>query len=97
MGKKILILAHMRHGKDTFAEILNKHFEFDFKSSSQAAADIFLYDELKDKYGYKTEDFPVVFREYQRIISLPLYPRMTDQDVASVIEAVVDVVTNFKR
>jgi len=56
MNKKILILAHARWGKDTFAEILNKHFEFNFKSSSQAAADIFLYDELKDKYNYETPE-----------------------------------------
>lgn len=46
----------MRHGKDTFAEILNKHFGLKFQSSSQAAADIFLYDTLKEKYGYKTSE-----------------------------------------
>lgn len=51
---KILVLGHCRHGKDTFAELLNEHFGLTFKSSSQAAADIFLYDALKDKYGYKT-------------------------------------------
>jgi len=56
MNKKLLILGHMRHGKDTFAEILNKHFGLKFQSSSQAAADIFLYDTLKEKYGYKTSE-----------------------------------------
>ncbi|MEI6880338.1 MAG: hypothetical protein WCK82_03255 [Bacteroidota bacterium] len=53
---KILVLGSARHGKDTFAEILNEHFGLIFQSSSQAAADIFLYDALKDKYGYKTPE-----------------------------------------
>lgn len=53
---KILIIGHGRHGKDTVAEIIKLHFGMEFKSSSQAAADIFIYDELKDKYGYKTPE-----------------------------------------
>jgi len=56
MNKKLLILGNMRHGKDSFAEILNEHFGLFFQSSSQAAANIFLYDSLKDKYGYKTPE-----------------------------------------
>jgi len=51
----------------------------------------------RDKYGYQPDDFPVAYREYQRIVSLPLYPRMSDQDVEDVIEAVVDVVKKYKR
>lgn len=48
----LLILGNARHGKDSMAEILQEHFDLTFQSSSQAAADIFIYDELKDKYGY---------------------------------------------
>lgn len=58
---------------------------------------IHLHPYYRDKYGYKPEDFPVAYREYQRIVSLPLYPRMTDDDVDSVIEAVHNVVKTFKR
>ena len=50
----------------------------------------------RDKYGYRPEDFPVAWREYQRIVSLPLYPAMTDQDVEDVIEAVRDIVEKFR-
>ena len=53
MIPKLLILGNMRHGKDTFAEILRDEFGLTFQSSSQAAADIFIYEELKDKYNYK--------------------------------------------
>jgi len=38
----------------------------------------------------------VAYSEYQRIVSLPLYPRMSDQDVEDVIEAVCDVVTRYR-
>lgn len=46
----------MRHGKDTMAEILRDSVGLSFMSSSQAAADIFIYDALKEKYGYKTPE-----------------------------------------
>lgn len=51
--KNILIIGNARHGKDTFAEILEEVYGLKFISSSQAAADIFIYDALKDKYGYE--------------------------------------------
>jgi dTDP-4-amino-4,6-dideoxygalactose transaminase len=47
--------------------------------------------------SYKPDDFPVAYREYQRLVSLPLYPRMSDRDVGDVIEAVGDVVRKYKR
>lgn len=53
---KLLLIGHMRHGKDTMAEILNKEFGLKYIGSSQACADIFIYDTLKDKYGYKTPE-----------------------------------------
>jgi len=58
---------------------------------------VHLHPYYRDKYGYKAEDFPVAYREYQRIVSLPLYPRMSDQDVEDVIEAVADVVRRYRR
>lgn len=51
---KLLIVGHMRHGKDSFAEILKEEIGLNFKSSSEAASEIFLYDLLKDKYDYNT-------------------------------------------
>jgi len=53
---KLLIIGNMRHGKDTFAEILRDEFGLKFISSSEAAADIFIYDILKEKYGYKSKE-----------------------------------------
>lgn len=53
---KLLIIGHGRHGKDTVAELLAETIGLKFESSSLAAARIFLYDMLKEKYGYKTFD-----------------------------------------
>ena len=58
---------------------------------------IHLHPYYRDKYGYKPVDFPVAYREYRRIISLPLYPRMTKRDVGDVIEAVADIVKQHRR
>ena len=58
---------------------------------------VHLHPYYRDRYGYKPEDFPVAYREYQRMISLPLYPRMNDQDVEDVIEAVTDVARKFRK
>lgn len=51
---KLLILGHARSGKDTCAEILHKSIGMTYQSSSMEAARIFIFDLLKDKYGYKT-------------------------------------------
>lgn len=53
---KLLIIGNMRHGKDSLAELLNEQIGLRYQSSSQAAAEIFIYDELKEKYGYKTPE-----------------------------------------
>lgn len=51
----------------------------------------------RETYGYEPEDFPVAYHEYLREVSLPIYSRMTDDDVADVIEAVLDVVSTFSK
>jgi dTDP-4-amino-4,6-dideoxygalactose transaminase len=50
----------------------------------------------RDKYGFRPYDFPIAYSEFQRIVSLPLSPRMTDQDVNDVIEAVSDITVRRK-
>lgn len=58
---------------------------------------IHLHPYYRDKYGYRPEDFPVTYSNYLRMISLPIYPRMSDRDVEDVIEAVLDVAETYKR
>jgi len=53
---------------------------------------IHLHSYYRDKYGYSPQDFPVAYSAYQRMISLPCSPRMQDQDVEDVIEAVTELI-----
>lgn len=50
----------------------------------------------RDTYGYQPHDFPVAYEEYRRAISLPIYSKMSERDVADVIEAVLDIVDENK-
>ncbi|MEW5702884.1 MAG: DegT/DnrJ/EryC1/StrS aminotransferase family protein [Candidatus Zixiibacteriota bacterium] len=45
----------------------------------------------RDTYGYRPEGFPHAHEVYERIISLPIYPAMTDADADSVIDAIGDL------
>ncbi len=58
---------------------------------------VHLHPYYRDKYSFRPESFPVAFREYQRLVSIPLSPKLSDDDVADVIEAVEDVVKTNTR
>jgi dTDP-4-amino-4,6-dideoxygalactose transaminase len=46
----------------------------------------------RNTYGYSENQFPVAESIYQGLVSLPLYPKMTDGDVADVVSAVREIV-----
>jgi len=45
----------------------------------------------RETYGYEMGKLPNAEAYYTQALSLPLYPKMTDQDVATVIEAVKEI------
>ena len=51
----------------------------------------------RDRYGYKPEDFPVALDVYQRAVSLPIYPSMSDADVERVIAQVRKILTETQK
>ena len=51
----------------------------------------------RDRYGYSRGDFPVSEEFYDREISLPIYPKMTELDVRRVIEAVLELVEKHRK
>jgi hypothetical protein len=55
-NKKLLIIGHARHGKDTVCEILRDDYGLTFESSSKFCSKLFIHDMLKDKYGYNNEE-----------------------------------------
>ena len=56
MKKKLLVIGHGRHGKDTVCEMLRDDYDYSFESSSQFCSKLFIYNNLKEKYGYETEE-----------------------------------------
>lgn len=53
---------------------------------------VHLLSYYRDRYELKPDQFPVASDAFERIVSLPLYPAMTDADVDDVVEAIVDIV-----
>ena len=47
--------------------------------------------------GYKKGEWPVTENAYERIISLPIFPAMTDKDVDDVVMAVTKVINHFRK
>lgn len=58
---------------------------------------IHLHPYYRNKYGYRPEDFPRAYENYKRIVSLPLHPRLSEEDVARIIGAVKEIVTLFGK
>ena len=58
---------------------------------------IHLHSFYQQKYQYQPDQFPVAYQAYQRMLSLPLHPMLTDADVSDVVSAVLDVAQRFAR
>jgi dTDP-4-amino-4,6-dideoxygalactose transaminase len=58
---------------------------------------IHLHRYYREKYGYVPDDFPVAHANFQRLVSVPLHPRLSDADVDDVIDAVLDIVNTYGR
>jgi len=58
---------------------------------------IHLHPYYRDRYRYDPTRFPVAGDAFERMLSLPLHPGLTDADVGCVTEAVVDIISRFRR
>jgi dTDP-4-amino-4,6-dideoxygalactose transaminase len=56
-----------------------------------------LHRYYREKWGYRTGDFPIAEEYFDRCISLPIYPGMTDEDVTQVIEALDEIAMKFRK
>jgi len=48
------------------------------------------------KYGFKQEDFPVAKELSERVITLPLYPNMTNNQTQYIIQTMKDLWNKYK-
>jgi perosamine synthetase len=53
---------------------------------------VHLHPFYRERFGTHPGDIPVAEAEYQRILTLPMFPAMTDQDVDDVVTAIRKVV-----
>lgn len=48
-------------------------------------------------WGYEPADFPIATAAFESVVSLPLYPKMSEADVQRVADVVRDVIKRFRR
>ena len=47
-----------------------------------------LHPYYKRNYGYESDDFPIATAEYERILSLLIYPKLSNDEVFYVIDTI---------
>ncbi|WP_346929319.1 DegT/DnrJ/EryC1/StrS aminotransferase family protein [Clostridium sp.] len=58
---------------------------------------VHLMSYYRENYGYNEGDLPVAESYFDTILSLPLYPKMTDEDVQDVINAVTHIISSYHK
>jgi dTDP-4-amino-4,6-dideoxygalactose transaminase len=57
---------------------------------------VHIHPYYRDRYGFQPEDFPNTWEAYQRLVSLPLHPGLSEEDVNDVVEAIEDVIERHR-
>jgi dTDP-4-amino-4,6-dideoxygalactose transaminase len=88
-----LNLEQLRISRHEFIELLKK----ENIGTSVHFIPLHLHPYYRDTFGYRPEDFPAASAVFERIISLPIYPKMTEADVQRVIDTVRALVKQHRR
>lgn len=80
-------------GRNEFIEQLQQH---DIGCSVHFIP-LHLHPYYRETWGYVPSQFPVAGAMYETIVSLPLYPKMTESDVQRVISVVRDLIQRYRR
>ena len=88
-----LDLEQLRIGRSEFIELLKaEHI-----GTSVHFIPLHLHPYYRQTFHYRPEDFPTANAVFKRIISLPIYPSMTEADVQRVCEAVGKIARQYRR
>ncbi|GAB4295037.1 MAG: UDP-4-amino-4,6-dideoxy-N-acetyl-beta-L-altrosami ne transaminase [Ignavibacteriaceae bacterium] len=49
------------------------------------------------EFNLEDKDFPVASKAFQRLISLPIYPGLSDESVCKVVDVLTDLLNKYKR
>ena len=83
----------LRIGRDRFIRELAEHQI----GASVHFIPVHLHPYYRERYGWRPNDFPVAAAAFQRLVSLPLSPALSDDDVADVIDAVETLARRWRR
>jgi len=82
-----LELEQLAIGRDRFIELMSEAGI----GTSVHFIPLHIQPYWRDRYDYKPADFPKAYDVFQRVVSLPIYPKMTDIDVDRVIASVQSI------
>ena len=75
--------------RDRFIELMGE----DNIGTSVHFIPVHLMSYYRNNYGCKEGDLPLTEKYFETIVSLPLYPKMTDKDVKDVIDTVTSIIS----
>lgn len=88
-----LRLERLRIDRDRFIELMAERGI----GTSVHFIPLHMHPYWREKYGFRPEDFPVSLAAYRCCVSLPIYTRMTENDVDRVIAAVREILEYNSR
>ncbi len=88
-----LNLESLTVGRDSFIELLRQ----EKIGTSVHFIPLHMHPYYRQVFGYRLQDCPRALSAFERIISLPLYPEMTEEDVGDVVRAVTKIVAAHQR
>ncbi|WP_307282610.1 DegT/DnrJ/EryC1/StrS family aminotransferase [Labrys wisconsinensis] len=88
-----LELDQLRVGRDAFIDLL----EAKGVGSSVHFMPLHLHSYYRDTFGCQPEDLPNAARAYERILSLPIFPGLSREDVGYVVETIASIVRDHRR
>lgn len=88
-----LNLERLRINRNRFFELLRQ----ENIGTSVHFIPLHLHPYYRDAFGYRPADFPTASAVFERIISLPIYPKLTAADVQRVIDTVRALVKQHRR
>jgi dTDP-4-amino-4,6-dideoxygalactose transaminase len=88
-----LDLEQLRIGRNEFIALLKQ----ENIGTSVHFIPLHLHPYYRKTFHYRPQDFPSASAAFERIISLPIYPKMTEADVLQVIDAVGKIARHHRR
>lgn len=85
--------SKLKIDRSDFIRLLGKHGI----GSSVHFIPLHLQPYWKNTYKLKRVNFPGIMKVHRRIISLPIYPKMTAKDAKKVINAVINIIKNNRK